>query len=87
MSSPPAKKKKPGHVQQLTLFGGIATGQAIHKTPGSVYERFVDAFVIRNLHEFSSRAEPVKSGQEQWRKIRDVKGKAEEFSESVNDRK
>ena len=65
MSHPPAKKKKPGHVQQLTLFGGIAIGQAIHKTPGSVYERFVDAFVIRNLREFSSRAETVENGQEQ----------------------
>ena len=48
-------------VLQLTLFGGIATGQTIHNNAGFMTRRFVDAFVIRNLRKFSSRAEAVKS--------------------------
>ncbi len=66
MSPPPAKKKKLG--LQLTLFGGIATGQAVHKNAANLYEKFVDGFLVRHLHWCSARADAVRKSKENGKK-------------------
>ena len=62
MSSPVEKKKKIG--PHLTLFGGIATGDAIHSVASNSYEMFVNAFVCRNLNEFPSKVTAVSKAHE-----------------------
>ena len=81
MSSPPQKKKKIG--PQLTLFGGIAAGNAVHSVASNSYERFVHAFVCRNLNEFPSKATAVSKAQEKWREIKADGKKIDQYIKEV----
>ena len=74
MSSPPSKRKKV--FRQLTLFGGIATGQAVHAKEKNLYEKFVNAFTVRYFDAFGSKAETVSKAQEKWKQIKDVEGES-----------
>ena len=81
MSSPPPKKKKIG--PQLTLFGGIASGNAVHSTAKNSYKKFVNAFVCRNLHELPSKAAAVSKAQEKWKEVKADGEKIDEYIKEV----
>ena len=55
MDSPPRKKQKG---KQLTLFGGVLVGSAIHKGQ-NVYEKFVNSFVAHYSDQTVARADVV----------------------------
>ena len=48
--------------QQLTLFGGVLVGSAIHKGR-NLYEKFVNSFVARYSDQSVARADVVYSAQ------------------------
>ncbi len=56
----------------------------MHKNAANVYEKFVDAFLVRHLHECCSRADAVRKGKEKWKKVKDVKAGAEDFIAGVD---
>lgn len=72
MASPPKKKIKSG--QQLTLFGGVATGSSVHGSPRTLYEKFVDAFVVRFSDGGTKKADLVTKAQAKWRGEREKRG-------------
>ena len=81
MSSPLRKKKKIH--QQLTLFGGVAKGQAVHAKVSDLYERSVDAFVFRYLQDFRTKAEAVSRALTKWGELKDEKDEIEKFITDV----
>ena len=81
MDSPPRKKQKG---QQLTLFGGVLVGSAIHKER-NLYEKFVNSFVARYSYQSVAREDVVASAQAKWREMRDDRAAAEKYVADVGD--